>query len=82
MFYDAIGWVFGAVMAVLLAVIGWVIWAAWQDSQRPTFELKRDDWACTKSEARTHLQPMLVGKVTTLVPMSTNVCLQYSRIAG
>lgn len=82
MFEDAMGWIVAALMVLVVGVVGYVLWAAWSDSQRPTFQLKRDDWECTKSESRTHLQPMLVGKVTTLIPMTTSVCLEYTRIAG
>jgi prepilin-type N-terminal cleavage/methylation domain-containing protein len=67
-----------AIVGTLVAVgVGW-----YSDSQRPTMELKKDDWDCVKFEQRTHLQPMLVGKVTILQPMTWTVCVQYSRRAG
>jgi hypothetical protein len=69
----------GALVAAVIALVGWLGWSAYADSQRPTVDLKRDDWECTKSEARSHLQPMLVGQVTVLIPMTTTVCLEYAR---
>lgn len=83
---DVIMWAVGVLAAVLaavlLATVGWVLWSAWVESQRPTFELKRDDWACTRNEPRTHLQLILVGRSLVPVPTTTDVCLQYSRVAG
>lgn len=66
-----------AVVCILAIGVGW-----YRDSQRPTIELKKDDWECVKSERRRRLQPMLVGKVTTWQPMVTTVCVQYNRRAG
>lgn len=81
MLEDAIGLISAALMVLVLGIVVWVLWAAWSDSQRLTLELKRDDWKCTKSESRTHLQPMLVGKVTTLITMTKIVCSEYTRIS-
>lgn len=67
-----------AIVGILVAVIG----AVYFDSQRPTIELKKDDWECVKSEPRTHLQPMLVGKVTIMMPMTSDVCVEYRRKGG
>ena len=71
----------GLVVLVVLAVAAVGV-GAWQESKRPTFELKKDDWECVKDERRTHLQPMLVGKVTIMQPVTTTVCLEYRRIGG
>lgn len=67
-----------AIVGILVALIV----CAYADSQRPTMELKKDDWECVKSEQRMYLQPMWVGKVTVLRPMTLTVCVQYSRRAG
>jgi hypothetical protein len=75
-------WVIGVVVLAALAVVGLLFWLMWQDSQRPTFVLKKEDWACTRSENRTHLQPLVSGKVTTLIPVTNSVCVEYRRHAG
>lgn len=75
-------WIIRVVVLAALALIGWLFVAMWQDSQRPTFELKKEDWACTRSENRTHLQPIVAGKVTTLIPVTNSVCVEYRRHAG
>ena len=71
----------GIVAAIILigAAIGW---EAYNDIQRPTIEIKKDDWECVKSEQRTHLQPMLIGNITILQPITSTVCLEYMRHAG
>jgi hypothetical protein len=81
-FEDAMMWIPSALAVVVIAFVGWLGWSAYADSQRPTVDLKRDDWECTKSEARSHLQPVLVGQVTVLIPMTTTVCVEYARRGG
>lgn len=65
------------VVIVLFFLIGLLV----ADSKRPTFELKKDDWECTKSEHRTQMQPMQSGSTIILMPMIHTVCTQYVRKA-
>ena len=67
-----------ALICLMLAVG----WAAYTDSQRPTIEIKKDDWECVKSEQRTYSQPMLIGKAIIIMPMLITVCVEYRRHAG
>jgi len=71
-------WFYSLLCAAVVALLIWLSWFIWTDSQRPTFELKRDDWTCSKAEQRRQL--MLVGKV--MVPTIRNVCVEYRRNAG
>jgi hypothetical protein len=71
-------WIEAAIVAAIVLILVAVGWGAYSESQRPTIEIKKDDWECVKSEQRTHLQPM--GKV--LMPMITTVCVEYRRHAG
>lgn len=66
------------IVAAILMIVAVVGLAVYDESQRPDMGLKKDDWQCTKSENRTHLQPM--GKL--LMPMTTKICLEYTRIDG
>lgn len=75
-------WALGGMLVVLVLALAAVGVGAWKDSKRPTFELKKDDWECVKDERRTHLRPMLVGKVTIMQPVTNTVCLEYRRIGG
>ena len=79
---DFLEWVLVGVLAFVIALGALVFIAAWQDSERPTFELKKADWECVKAEHRTHLQPMLIGKMTIMQPITNTVCLEYRRTAG
>ena len=63
------------VLSFVLIVVSTV--AAYSGSQRPTIVLNKAEWECTKSEQRTHLQPMLVGKITVMVPIPRTVCMEY-----
>ena len=75
-------WIEAAIVAAIVILIGAVGLAVYSDSQRPTIEIKKDDWECVKSEQRTHLLPMMIGKVTILQPMTSTVCVEYRRHAG
>lgn len=68
-----------AAIVVILVAIGW---GAYSEYQRPTIELKNDDWECVKYENRTHLQPMWVGKTMIMTPLISTVCVEYKRHAG
>ncbi len=54
-------------------------YAIYTYSGKPTFELKKDEWSCTKVHERTTSHMVMVGKV--MVPQSTtsNVCVEWSR---
>ncbi len=82
MFDDAMGWVIGLLLALTAAVLALVVWVAWSNSQKPTFELRRDEWFCTKTELRSHLQPMQVGRATVMMPVNRTECVEYRRHAG
>lgn len=75
-------WIEALIVAAIVLILVAIGWGAYRNSQRPTIEIKKDDWECTKSEQRTHFQPMLVGKVQILQPMTTTVCVEYKRHDG
>lgn len=62
-------------IGILVAVVGVVYW----DKQRPTIDLKKEDWECVKSDLRTHLLPMQVGKTTIMQAITSPVCVEYRR---
>ena len=74
---------FSTIEAVIVAVIVLIPatfgWKAYNNSQRSTIEIKKDDWECVKSEQRTYLQPMGTGFV---LPGVNTVCVEYRRHAG
>lgn len=76
---DFFEWLCLAVVTFILGVVGLLVHAIYLDAQRPTFELKRDDWVCTKSEQRTRLQATPAGKSLMLLPMQETVCVEYVR---
>lgn len=45
------------------------------DSKKPTFSLKKADWACTAAHRETDM--VMVGKV--LVPQTSIICDQWTR---
>lgn len=69
-------------LLIVIAILGILVAigvAFYSDSQRPTIELIKDDWACVESEQRTHIQPTLVGKVIIMMPIRSTVCVKYIR---
>lgn len=81
-FDDFLMWFCGLLVAAAVVLMAWMFWVFWTDSQSHTFELKRGDWTCSKSESQSSLLPMVVGKVTVMVPTASNVCVEYRRNAG
>lgn len=69
-----------AVLAVAFCFIAATVYVLYKDGQRPTFELKRDDWACSRHVSRTTLQPVQNGSRMDLVPMTQTECVEYRRI--
>ena len=69
------------VVAPLVALFAAAPWFIWADEQSPNLTtLKKGQWACVASHSETVMMPISTGKTTTLVPQSTIVCDQYSRI--
>jgi hypothetical protein len=69
---DWFDWFLWAIGAASVAIAALVVFAAVEDSKRPDFTLKKDDWRCTRKETTY----TLVGKV--LVPHTK--CMVYERI--
>lgn len=69
----------GALICVVLAVLGLIGVVVWQESKAPTFELAKADWTCTAEHDETHQRPQLVGKVTIMVPYTVTVCDRWER---
>lgn len=51
----------------------------WKDFTSPKIELTKANWYCSQEVPETYYQPSKVGPVMTLIPMTTNVCVQYSK---
>lgn len=66
------------VIAAVLAVVGW---SAWSSSESGVITLNVSEWRCTDTRTETHLQPMLVGKITTLIPITQQRCVEYRAMA-
>jgi Tfp pilus assembly protein PilO len=71
--------VIAAAMVLIIVAIGWGLYI---DSQRTTIEIKKDEWACVKSEQQIYWQPISIGNATILQPMVMPVCVEYRRHAG
>lgn len=71
------------IIAAIVAILGAAGFGIYQDSQRPTFALKKDDWSCTKSheESTTTYINQGDGKTIILIPITTysTVCDNWSR---
>ena len=70
-------WIEALIVAAIAIIIVAVGWAGYSNNQRQTIELNKDDWECTKSDQRSQLQPMPVGKVMVMSPMTRTVCVEY-----
>lgn len=75
-------WFEAMIVSMIVLILVAVGWDTYRESQRPTIELKKDDWECVKSEQQTHWQSMPVGKVMVLQPITSTVCVEYRRHAN
>ncbi len=64
-----------SIMGILIA-LGWVMYA---EADKETFTLKKDEWTCVETEKYTRYQPMVSGKVTTMMPITSEQCVVYTR---
>jgi hypothetical protein len=74
-FEFGVGVLVGTLLGICLFGLTLAIWKTASDS----IVLSKTNWTCTNSTNKTHLQPMLVGKVTILMPMSHQVCVEYKK---
>lgn len=65
--------------ALVLGVIAFGAVALYQDSKRPTFELKKGDWICSAQRTEYHTVMIPSGKVLVPIVQTTEVCDQWSR---
>lgn len=73
-----IGLIGVALMFILAVSVGLGV-AIYRDAERPTFDLKKDEWACTKSHVETTTTMIMVGNVLIPNTSTTTVCDQWSR---
>lgn len=67
--------IFLAIMGILIA-LGWGIYA---EADKPTFTLKKNEWTCVETEKYTRYQPIVIGKMTTMTPITSEQCVVYTR---
>lgn len=72
-------WLEGLIIAAILAVVGAAGFAIWNNDQKPIIELRKDEWSCVEEENRTRLQPMPIGRMTIMQPITSTVCVEYRR---
>ncbi len=70
------------ISVAIIALIGFCIiapFAIWKDSQRPTFELKKDDWTCARAHQEQTTTYVKSGSVMIPVTSTYDVCDMYKR---
>ena len=75
-------WLEVAIVAAILLILSAAGLGAYNERKRPTIEIKKDEWDCIVSEKRTHLQTMIIEKMTMLQPITSDVCVEYRRHKG
>ena len=64
---------------VVISVLGWAIYAAYDDSAADKFYLRKDSWECTVVHNETSSTVLLVGKVMISQDSPVAVCDNYKR---
>lgn len=69
------------ILAVLLVCsIPFLIYEHYQDSKKPTFELKKSEWSCSKDHKEVRVHHILVGKIMVPQYHTQTICDQWSRL--
>lgn len=72
-------WLLVSIIGLVIAALGFGVYAIWYQSKQPTFTLYKNQWSCAETRVYYTQTIMFVGKVT--VPQTTrNVeCINYVR---
>ncbi len=73
----AIDIAFGVIGLIVLALIGWEIWRAWDTTTAATYAIRKDQWTCTQS--RQFHSIIMDGRYGRVHDYVRTVCDQYSR---
>ena len=84
------GWIWDRLLPLLMILLAiaivvvpsWLIYVLWVDSKSPTFELRKDEWACSASIERQSTTYIKSGDV--MVPITSHYkhCTQWSERHG
>lgn len=66
------------IMVFIILGVPVVGYGLYRSSQSPTFSLRKDEWACTRSEPRTTTTYVMSGKVMVPITTTTRHCTQWS----
>lgn len=70
------------IVIAIFGILAVLIVPAWTSRNDPTTTLKTKDWQCLKTEERSYIYPMLVGKVTIMQAGRRNECVEWKRVSG
>ena len=73
-------WIELAIISAIIGILVAIGYEGYADLKQPHILLKKSEWECNKIETRTYMQPMVVGKTTTMMPMTEDVCVDYHRL--
>ena len=69
-----------ALLGLVLTCVAGLCYALYAEVTADTFSLRKDQWRCDKSAVVQTYTPVLIGKVTTLVPSHGKRCVVYVAI--
>lgn len=67
------------IVTAIVSILGATGWGVYVDSKRPTFELRKEDWECVKSELRPQMRAFPIGKTVVASEILVSVCVEYKR---
>lgn len=62
-----------------IVVVGALIYFVVDLIGAETFSLRKDEWKCTSSHTEFTFIPQVVDKTTTLIPVMSTICDQWTR---
>ena len=68
-------WIEKLIIFAIAAILCAFAWAVYQDGERPTIEIKKDEWTCTRTAMLTTY--IMIGNVMT--PTTNETCTEFKR---
>lgn len=75
--FEVFVWMMSAAIVCMIGLLGWELVSA---ARSPGFELRKDEWRCTKDQVVSYPQAFPTGKSVILIPQTRVECVRWDRI--
>ncbi|RYD62552.1 MAG: hypothetical protein EOP83_14305 [Verrucomicrobiaceae bacterium] len=77
--FNTEGLVYGFLTLIVVVGIAFLGWAVYDDITSEKYEIRKDEFTCTRSHQEVIMTTQTIGNTTYQVPQVSTVCDQYTR---